>query len=280
MSTVGIVGLGLIGGSMAKAFARWEGKHRVLGADSDRSILDFAKLAQAVDGELTPEALPLCDLILLAVYPNTVIEWLRANAARIAGHTLVVDCAGTKTAVCAAAFPLAEQYGFTFVGGHPMAGTQYSGFKHSREELFDRQTMVTAPPRFDDIRLFERVKILLEPLGFGHISVTTAEEHDRVVAFTSQLCHVVSNAYIKSPTAERHEGFSAGSYQDLTRVAALNPAMWSELFVENRAPLLEELDGFIASLAKYRDALEEADAKGLFLLLEEGRRRKRAVDRF
>lgn len=277
MRKVGIVGLGLIGGSLAKAYKRHEDS-TVFGYDANKTILDFAHLAQSLDGILTEETLPQCDLILLCAYPQGVIEWLQGHASQISKHTMVMDCSGTKARICEACFPLAEEYGFTFVGGHPMAGTQHSGFRYSREDLFDGAPMVIIPPRFDDIRLLDRVKTLLKPIGFGRISVTTAEEHDRIIAFTSQLAHVVSNAYVKSPTAESHLGFSAGSYRDLTRVAWLNPDMWTELFLENREALLFEMDTFIRSLTSYRDALQDSNAETLRALLEAGRQRKKEVD--
>ncbi len=277
MMTVGIVGLGLIGGSLAKAFQRRAGI-TVLGWDENPSILDFAQLAQAIDGALTDENLSSCDLILLAVYPQGVAVWLGEKAASIAPETLVIDCGGVKENICAACFPLAKQHGFTFLGGHPMAGTHQSGFKHSREDLFDGAPMVLVPPSFDDIRLLDRAKTLLEPVGFGKISITTAREHDRLIAFTSQMAHVISNTFIKSPTAGDHKGFSAGSYKDLTRVAWLNPSMWAELFLENRAHLLAELDTFLLGLAAVKRALEEEDKETLLTLLEEGRRKKQEVD--
>ncbi len=275
--TVGIVGLGLIGGSLAKAYKRRRDV-TVLGWDRDRSILDFARLAEALDGTLTDGRLGECDLILLAAYPQGVVDWVREKAPLLSPHTLVLDCSGTKQQVCEACFPLAEQYGFTFVGGHPMAGTQYSGFKFSREDLFDEAPMVIVPPNFNDIRLLDRVKRLLAPVGFGRISVTTAQEHDEIIAFTSQMAHVASNAYIKSPTASRHQGFSAGSYKDMTRVAWLNPQMWAELFLENREALLHELEIYITALGAYRDALTREDRETLVALLEEGRLRKQEVD--
>lgn len=277
MMTVGVVGLGLIGGSLAKAYKRRE-DITVFGYDANKTILDFAHLAQAIDGILTEETLPQCDLILLCAYPQGVIDWVNTHAPHIASSTTVMDCSGTKARICEACFPIAEQFGFTFVGGHPMAGTQHSGFRYSREDLFDGAPMVIIPPRFDDIRLLDRIKTLLAPVGFGRISVTTAEEHDRIIAFTSQLAHVVSNAYVKSPTAQFHLGFSAGSYRDLTRVAWLNPDMWTELFLENREALLFELDTFLGSLLSYRDALREGNANTLRALLEEGRQRKKEVD--
>ena len=192
--------------------------------------------------------------------------------------TLVIDCAGTKEKVCASVFPLAKQYGFSFLGGHPMAGTHFSGFKYSRADLFDGAPMVLVPPAFDDIRLLDRAKKLLEPVGFGRVSITSAQEHDKRIAFTSQMAHIISNAYIKSPTARQHDGFSAGSYKDLTRVAWLNPDMWAELFLENRENLLFELGTLIEDLTKYKDAIERNDFGTLRQLLDDGRRIKEEVD--
>jgi prephenate dehydrogenase len=171
-----------------------------------------------------------------------------------------------------------REYGFTFVGGHPMAGTQYSGFKHSKPALFKGASMIIVPPVYDDMALLEHIKELLAPAGFSRITVTTAEKHDEMIAFTSQLAHIVSNAYIKSPTAQAHKGFSAGSYKDLTRVARLNESMWTELFLENGDHVLNELDILISSLSRYRDALKDRDAQTLQALLAEGSRCKEAVD--
>ena len=159
-----------------------------------------------------------------------------------------------------------------------MAGTHNSGFKYARENLYHNAPMVIVPPSYDDIELLQRVKDLLAPAGFGSISVTTAEEHDAMIAFTSQLAHVVSNAYIKSPTAGAHKGFSAGSYKDMTRVAWLNPQMWAELFLENRDYLLRELDTLAAALNQYAEALRTENLPELVRLLDEGRRRKEEVD--
>ena len=274
---VGIVGLGLIGGSLAKAFRRDPSVY-VLGTARTKKTTDFALLAGDIDGVLTPDRLAECDLVLLAAFPEACIEYLRDNAALFSKTGIVMDCCGTKADICAAAFPLAEEHGFTFLGGHPMAGTQFSGLKYARATLFDGAPMVVVPPRYDDIALLDRVKRLLAPLGFRSISVTTAEAHDAMIAFTSQLCHVVSNAYIKSPTARRHSGFSAGSYRDLTRVARLNPEMWAELMLENRQNMLFELDTLIGNLTKYRAAIEAGDEPALRALLDEGRRIKEEID--
>ena len=274
--TVGIVGLGLIGGSFAKAYHA--AGERVLAWNRTRSVLEFAMLDGGVDGELTAENIGGCDLVLVTLYPAAAVEYLERLGPAIGSGPLVIDCCGTKRFVCEAIFPLAARCGFTYIGGHPMAGTHNSGYKYARANLYRGAPMVLVPPVFDDIDLLERAKELLAPAGFGRISVTTAEKHDEMIAFTSQLAHVVSNAYIKSPTASTHKGFSAGSYKDMTRVAWLNPGMWAELFLENRDNLIAELDGLIASLNDYKAAMEADDVRTLTALLEEGRRRKEEVD--
>ena len=275
--TVGIVGLGLIGGSLAKGYQRDESV-TVLGTARTQKTTDFALLAGVIDGELTPERLSDCDLVLLAAYPETCIQYLRDHADDFSKTGIVMDCGGTKQEICRIGFALAEEHGFTFVGGHPMAGTQYSGLKYSKANMFDRAPMVLVPPRYDDIAFLARIKALLKPLGFGRISVTTAEKHDEMIAFTSQMCHVVSNAYIKSPTAGLHKGFSAGSYRDLTRVAWLNADMWSELILENRENMLAEMDCLLVNLQKYREAIAENDFDALRALLQEGKERKEEID--
>lgn len=273
---VGILGLGLIGGSLARAYAL-EG-HTVYAQEADEQILSFAILSGAVHAPLDEKRIPQCDLILLAIYPDGSASWLENHARQVSPSALVLDCCGIKQEVCRRCFPLAKKYGFTFVGGHPMAGTQFSGFKYSRATLFRGAPMVLVPPVFDDIALLERVKDALKPCGFGSFSVTTAEEHDKMIAFTSQMPHILSNAYIKSPTALNHKGFSAGSYKDLTRVAWLNAPMWAELFLENRENVLFELDTYLNSLNAYRHAVANGDFDQLVQLLEEGKKRKEEVD--
>lgn len=283
---VGIVGLGLIGGSFARAY-------RSLGAtvyalDTDRDTMD-ASMIETVEAPLDDASIPSCDLIILAAYPEACIEWLEEHAEKLGRISdpdtsrgpIVIDTAGVKEAVCARAFELARVNGFAFVGTHPMAGTQFSGFAHARADLFRGAPMVLVPPETDDARrltLFDRVHTLLAPVGFGSFSVTSPEEHDRVIAFTSQLAHVVSNAYVKSPTARAHHGFSAGSYRDLTRVAHLNPGMWAELMMDDAKNLSQEITSLIEALDAYRLALDAGDRDRLRMLLAEGDRIKRALD--
>ena len=274
--TVGILGLGLIGGSLARAYTK--AGHTVLAAERDETILSFAQLAGAIHGELTDATIGNCELILLAIYPAGSAAWLENKAHLVSPAALVMDCCGVKREICRRCFPLAQRYGFTFIGGHPMAGTHNSGFKYSRSNMFQGAPMVLVPPKFDDIELLQRAKDALVPCKFGSFSVTTADDHDRMIAFTSQMPHIVSNAYIKSPTALEHRGFSAGSYKDLTRVAWLNAQMWAELIMNNRDHTLFELKTYIQALQSYQTAIENEDLDTLVALLEEGKRRKEEVD--
>ncbi len=266
---VGVVGLGLIGGSAAKAFKA--SGATVLAFDIDEPILGYAGLEGVVDGVLDGKNVATCDLLLLTATPKAVVDYLHGNAALIAPHTLVVDFCGTKEKVCDAGFTLAAKHGFMFVGGHPMAGLQYSGYKYSKATLFSGASFIMVPPVHDDIALLDRVKQSLAPLGFKKFVVTTAAFHDKMIAYTSQMCHVVSNAFIKSPSAQHHKGYSAGSFRDFTRVSRLNENMWTELFLDNREHLLGELDLLINSLHEYRDAIAAGDAAALCGLLRDGR---------
>lgn len=274
--TVGIIGLGLIGGSMARAY-KAKG-NIVLGCDINNVVLSWAKLDNIVDDDLTPENTGECDLILIAITPKSAGEWLTNNAQYISKDALVIDLCGTKRYICSVGFAAAEKYGFTFVGGHPMAGSHLGGIKNSRADLFKDETIVIVPPCRDDIALYDRVKKALAPAEFARVTYTTAEEHDAMIAYTSQLAHVVSNAFVKSPRAQHHNGISAGSYRDLTRVAQLDENMWTELFIENRENLSAELELIINSLKEYKDAIDSENAEELHRLLHDGCVAKKNAD--
>ena len=273
---IGICGLGLIGGSLALAFKQ-QGK-TVYGYDIVKSISDYAILSGVTDGTLDDRTLGECDYIFVALYPEGVPEYVRQIARQVKPGAVVIDLCGTKATVCPPCFALAEENGFHFIGGHPMAGTQYSGLKYARADLFRGATMILVPRPDEDMHLLAQASDLLKKAGFAAVTVATAETHDRNIAFTSQLAHVVSNAYVKSPRAEIHKGFSAGSYRDLTRVAWLNEKMWTELFLANKENLADEIDVLIQNLAQYRDAILAGDAERLEALLREGRLKKEAID--
>ena len=276
---IAVVGLGLIGGSMAKTIKKRMPQHTVLGVDVDPRVMMKARLLEAIDTELTPERLSICDMVLVATWPEEAVRYVQQHAQLIRKGATVIDLCGVKRAVCEPLFETAEQNGFLFVGGHPMAGMEYSGFDHASAMLFQNASMILTPPHGVTIQVLAELKHFFRELGFGRVVMTTPENHDRVIGYTSQLAHVVSSAYVKSPEAMQHHGFSAGSFRDMTRVARLSPDMWTELFMLNREPLIAELDALIGHLNEYRAVLETADAKEMRRLLQEGTDRKEIVDR-
>lgn len=273
---IAVVGLGLIGGSLARAFSSLEG-FEVTAYDYDDVTMARAKLEKAIHGRLTKENIGCNDYIFIALYPKATEEFLEEYAPYISKTATVIDCGGIKEAICEVGFKMADKYGFCFMGGHPMAGTQFSGFKHSRASLFQNASMILVPKRNETIETLERTKKILVQIGFKSITISTAEEHDRIIAYTSQLAHVVSNAYVKSPNSRVHKGFSAGSYRDLTRVAKLNPHMWAELFMENKKNITFEIDNLIEELQKYSDAIKNDDMQLLEELLSEGTKIKESI---
>ncbi len=275
--TVGIVGLGLIGGSFAKAYSD-NHEHKVLAYNRSKNVIEDAYKANAIDDELDENTINECDLILLCLYPNLCIDYLNKMAPYINKKTMVIDCCGTKTTLCEQCFNIAKEYGFTFVGGHPMAGRHFSGFEYSTKTMYNGASMILVPEDLNDTETIERAKSLLSPIKFGMFAVCDPDKHDAMIAFTSQMAHVVSNAFVKSPTAKEHVGFSAGSYKDLTRVAWLNETMWTELFLENKTHLLKEIDYFMDAMSQYRDAIASEDADRLKQLLYEGKKCKEEID--
>ena len=275
---IGIVGLGLIGGSLARAI-KANTAHTVWGTDLQRPVVYRAKLLEVIDEELTEDRVGSCDIVILAIYPRDTVEWVRTHAAVIQRGAVVVDCAGVKRAVCEPCWEMAEQNGFTFIGGHPMEGVAKLGFENSRRDMFVNASMILVPHRDLDIETMKKVKDVFDAIGFTRYEIATPEKHDRIIALTSQLAHVVSSAYVKSPTAHEHRGFSAGSFRDMTRVAFLNEAMWAELFLLNREDLHREITGLIGLLQEYDDALTAGDEAKMAELLRQGREIKAELDR-
>ena len=274
---IGIAGLGLIGGSMARTIRLHTDAH-IWGADLDEQTLREARELDAIDGELDDEHLSRCDLVLVALCPGAVVDWVTAHADRFREGCLVIDCAGVKQWVVERLAPLAQGQRWHYLGGHPMAGREFSGFRYSRDDLFDNASMILTPLGDEDPALVQRARDFFMDLGFRRVQFASPRVHDEMIAYTSQLAHVVSSAYVKTPLAERHRGFSAGSFRDMTRVARLNEAMWTELFFENREALLPEVEGLVERLSAYRDALRDGDHEAMRALLKEGREIKEGLE--
>ena len=268
--TVGIVGLGLIGGSMARSVK----KHTiatVYGHDISPEAMALATESGAIDAPLTRETLQECDLLLIAVAPRSLVKWVEDHADAIPTTTILVDLCGVKRYIYKHIAPIARKKGFLYVGGHPMAGKEVSGFANSDRELYRDASMILCPDETADDESIDTLKAFFLSLGFGEIVFSTPEEHDRIIAYTSQLAHAASSAYIKSPTSRQRMGFTAGSYKDMTRVARLDPEMWTQLFMVNRDHMIDELQELVDNLTGYLDALKADDPAQLKKLLEEGR---------
>ena len=270
---VGIVGLGLMGGSMAKSIKNRTG-HTVYGADLNQETMMLARMCGAIDGALDGDTLPQCDLILAAIRPQATVDWVKAHASQIAKSAILVDLCGVKRVVVEQIAPIAEEQGFAYIGGHPMAGKERGGFTSSSDSLYVGASMILTPDKRTDMKLLETLQAFFLDVGFARLTFSQPEEHDRIIAFTSQLAHIVSSAYVKSPEAQRRRGFSAGSFQDMTRVARLDEDMWTELFLDDADYLTKELEILIGHLEEYRAALESGDAEKLRGLLKEGRELK------
>ena len=274
---VGIVGLGLMGASFGRVLVK--NGYEVYGADKSDAVMQKALLAGAYTEPLDEKNAAEVDLLVVAIFPRAFEEAVRRYLPFLKKGAVVSDFCGNKRIVAQAMKKLSAGRGdVVFVGGHPMAGREYSGVEHSSVRLFDGASMILVPVTEDLFALSELKKFYLS-LGFGEVVVTTPEQHDKMISYTSQLCHVVSNAFIKSESAKTHGGYSAGSYRDLTRVARLNPDMWAELMMDNRDYLKGELDGLIRSLQAYSDALGKGEEEKLRALLAEGDRIKREIDK-
>lgn len=278
VETVGIVGLGLIGGSMAKAIRQYT-DCALLGYDADGSVLSRALDEGIVSAALTADRLAECELVIIALYPQAVVEYVTAHREQFRRGGIVMDCGGVKGVVCGALESVVKGAGFTFVGGHPMAGIERSGYAHAFPELFQGASLILTPypetPRTDLDRIWE----LARRLGFARLQLSTPSEHDHIIAYTSQLAHVVSCAYVGSPSAPNFEGFSAGSFKDMTRVAKLNEEMWTELFLENQEALVREIDTLVEELAAFAYTIRRGDRERLKDMLRHAREIKEAIDK-
>lgn len=273
IKNVGIVGLGLIGGSMAKSTSKHTICH-VFGYDKNPEAIQLAKMSGAILDTLTQDNLKDMDLIMIAIAPEQIVKWMNENAPYFDQHTILVDCCGVKRYIYKNLSPLAEKYGFTYVGGHPMAGKEVAGFANADAYLYQDASMILCPDETADIDTLDVLKSFYLSLGFGEIVFSNPEEHDKIIAYTSQLAHAASSAYIKSPTSRRRMGFTAGSYRDMTRVARLDPAMWTQLFMANADNLEYELQELVDNLTDYLNAIKARDPEQLWQLLEDGRELK------
>lgn len=277
IETVGVVGLGLIGGSIAKAIRAYTGC-TLYGYDSDGAVLSRAMEEGVLSGVLTPEGLKNCDLVVVALYPEATVSYVTRNRENFRKGGLVMDTGGVKSVVCTPLEEIARESGFHFIGGHPMAGIERSGYINAFPQLFQRASLILTPYSWTPESCVTEIWSLFRQLGFGHLQIATPAQHDHIIAYTSQLAHVVSCAYVGSPSAPNFQGFSAGSFQDMIRVARLNEDMWTELFLENREALVREIDTLVEELAAFAYTIRRGDRDNLRTMLHRARTIKETID--
>lgn len=274
--TVVVAGLGLIGGSMAMALKQYT-DWTVCGWNRTRSVAEKALERGAIDAIADEQTIASCDLLIPVLYPEATIDFLRRVIPTMKPGARVVDLVGVKTTVIDAIEPIAKEHGIHYTGGHPMAGLEVAGFDNAFADLYRGASMILVPTETTAPGDIEWLSELFLQAGFGMVRLCDKKEHDRMIAHTSQMCHVVSNCYVKSPSSPNHKGFSAGSYKDMTRVAALNETIWTQLFLANREALLEELDILLADMQEVRELLAASDAEGLKECLKQGRLIKESI---
>lgn len=272
---IAVIGLGIIGGSFCKAIKKHT-DHYVIGINRTPETAQKALKAGAIDEIGTPQGLSKADFIILAMYPQADIDFVEKYGDFIKKGAVVTDASGIKRAICPRMTELAEKFGFVFVGSHPMAGKEKNGFDVSDADLYNGASFIITPCGAEQ-KYVDFLADFAISIGFGTIKITTPEMHDRMIAFTSQLPHVLACSYVLSPCCPNHNGFSAGSYRDVSRVANINSKLWSELFLENREPLITELDILIENITRIIDAIKADDKEALNELLEQGHRVKEAL---
>lgn len=270
-----VVGLGLIGGSIAKAL-KLNTDHMVLGVDTQEDTLLDACSCGAIDGKASPEDLRTADVVYLCIYPESALEFAKENGPVLKEGCILTDACGIKGEICQGMERLRGTGKYVFVAGHPMAGKELSGFAASDAGIFAGASYLIAPCGAPEWAVNE-VASLARSMGFGRVVMTTPEQHDREIAFTSQLPHVLACSYVMSPRCKEHQGFSAGSYRDVSRVANINDVLWSRLFLDNREELLSELDELIKNLSSFRCAIDGEDEERLRELLRHAAEIKREV---
>ncbi len=272
-----VAGLGLMGGSMAKALKRYT-SYTVYGWNRTRSVAERALADGAIDGIADDEILKKCDLLIPVLYPKATVQFLERVIPMMKKGAQIVDLVGVKNYVVEAVTPLALEYGIRYTGGHPMAGLAKAGYERSTPDLYQGCRMILVPTAATAWGDVDALRLLFMQIGCRQIKLCDPKTHDRMIAHTSQLAHVVSNSYVKSPFSADYVGFAGGSYKDMTRIACLNEEVWSELFLLNKEALLSETDRLLRNITALRDAMADDDIDRLKVLLREGREAKEYID--
>lgn len=250
--------MGLIGGSLLKA--------------AEAAGLDTLGLHHGDKTNLSDR-----DIVFVALPPKSIKPWIDENEPNFKPGAILVDVCGVKTPIFEEFRERAMKAHWTLIPGHPMAGKEVTGFKNADARLFRGASMILTPYPFMGRGPLDKLCPILEKLGFTKIVSTTPGHHDEMIAYTSQLCHVISGAYIQNPLAPETPGYTAGSFADMSRVATMDADTWSYLFLENREHLLKSVDRFADEIADFRALLEKSDKAGMMAWIQKAADTKRAL---
>ena len=270
MKKIAIIGLGLMGGSMAKALKK-SGKYKLIGFDVSEETLTLAQNGGFIDEIWNGKDRLDSDITVVALSPSRTKEFIDKNTSLLKENSILTDICGVKESICSFAEEMAEKYNINYVGGHPMAGRELSGFSNSVESLFINRSYIFTKTGKTNEKALETVSGMAYDLGCSDITITSPKKHDEMIAYTSQLPHVLAGAYVKSPASDEHKGFSAGSYHDVSRVASVDENLWSELFLLNKENLLIEIDTLLKNITEYKTALLNEDKQRIHEVIKEGR---------
>lgn len=256
-----IVGLGLIGGSYARALKRL-GYH-VLAMDKDPEAINYALEEKIIDeGAVDDSLIPKADCLILALYPSIVTDWVRTYQHLFKSHVIITDVTGIKSAIVSDVQEILREDA-EFIAAHPMAGREVYGVKNSDDRIFRDANYIVVPTDKNTEKAIHWCKNLGRILGFQRISELTPREHDSMIAYVSQLTHCIAVALMTCDDNEKLRDYTGDSFRDLTRIARINEDMWTELFFMNREPLLERIDSFIGEMESIREMIAKEDAEGL-----------------
>lgn len=256
-----ICGLGLIGASLAKTLKK-NTTHTVLGWNRTPSVTEKALRDGVIDrtGDID-ELMSDADITFVNFYPDAIVPFILEHKNSFKKDSIVTDSCGIKTKICKELEH--EKLNFYYVGAHPMAGREVGGYDNSQDTLFDKASFIVTPYENTPRNKVDALVGLAQDMKFARTVVTTPEHHDEMIAFTSQIAHVLACSYVLSPLAPMHPGYSAGSYRDVSRVARINAEMWSDLFIDNKDALVKEVDDLVSNLMKFKYNIINEDRQAL-----------------
>ena len=280
--TYGIVGLGIMGGSIAKSIrqnilSQNGSKGKIYACNRSTACLSQAKADGVIDEVFTSdrvrEMLPECDVLFICLYPHATLDFMRDNRDFFKSGSIITDISGVK-GIFQKNLDSILRTDVDFIIGHPMAGGEKEGYANSSAQFFVNHNYILIPEARNSPDHLDLMRDLITAMGFTRITETTCDIHDYKIGFTSQLCHVIASALVESAQDEGITAFGGGSFEDLTRIAMINAPLWTELFISNKEKLVQHIDNFQKMMTSFRTAIQNEDAETLKALLEDTREKR------